>query len=405
MMAAVSAHSKYGKSYATALGRTIQLSKRISEMNRKYRTPCKLWALLLAVLLLVAGGAVSVGAAPQAQQPSKTMPDQVYVGGMPFGVKFYTEGILVVGFCDVDVTSGGGGTRNVNPAKNAGLKIRDVITAVNGKAPAGAATLTKAVEESGGKPVTLTIKRVSHGSAISASKKVNEPQATELTVSVTPAYSASENRYKTGLWVRDSGAGIGTVTFIIPGSNAFAGLGHGICDGDTGDLIPMQRGQVTDVTVSGIDKGEVGAPGAIKGYFAPGKTGSLLGNTECGVYGIFASLPASAVDQLPIGTRRDVQEGEATILCTLDNGKVGRYKIQITSVDRDATGSKCFTISVTDPALIQKTGGIVQGMSGSPVIQNGKLVGAVTHVLINDPTCGYGIFIENMLKEMGSLAG
>ena len=374
-------------------------------MNRKYRTPCKLWALLLAVLLLVAGGAVSVGAAPQAQQPSKTMPDQVYVGGMPFGVKFYTEGILVVGFCDVDVTSGGGGTRNVNPAKNAGLKIRDVITAVNGKAPAGAATLTKAVEESGGKPVTLTIKRVSHGSAISASKKVNEPQATELTVSVTPAYSASENRYKTGLWVRDSGAGIGTVTFIIPGSNAFAGLGHGICDGDTGDLIPMQRGQVTDVTVSGIDKGEVGAPGAIKGYFAPGKTGSLLGNTECGVYGIFASLPASAVDQLPIGTRRDVQEGEATILCTLDNGKVGRYKIQITSVDRDATGSKCFTISVTDPALIQKTGGIVQGMSGSPVIQNGKLVGAVTHVLINDPTCGYGIFIENMLKEMGSLAG
>ncbi len=369
-------------------------------MNRKY----KLWALLLAVLLLVTGGAVTVAAENTASpQVGGKVPDQVYVGGMPFGVKFYTEGILVVGFCDVDVTSGGGGTRNVNPAKTAGLKLRDVIIGVNGKAPAGAASLTKAVEESGGKPVTLTVKRytAAHGSAISAARKVGDGRTfTELTVTVTPAYSASENRYKTGLWVRDSGAGIGTVTFIIPESNAFAGLGHGICDSDTGDLIPMQRGQVTDVTVSGVDKGEPGAPGAIKGYFAPGKTGTLLGNTECGVYGLFAALPASAADRLPVGTRQEVCEGDATILCTLDNGKVGRYTVKITSVDRSAKGSKCFTITVTDPALIEKTGGIVQGMSGSPVIQNGKLVGAVTHVLIGDPTSGYGIFIDNMMREM-----
>lgn len=371
-------------------------------MKKRYS---KLWALLLAVLLLITGGALTVGAAPETGPVDGKAPDRVYVGGMPFGVKFYTEGILVVGFCDVDVTSGGGGTRHVNPAKNAGLKLRDVITAVNGQAPVGAATLTKAVEESGGKPVTLTIKRMTHGATITAAKREGEPRATELTLTVTPAYSASENRYKTGLWVRDSGAGIGTVTFIVPGSNAFAGLGHGICDGDTGELIPMQRGQVTDVTVSGVDKGEVGAPGAIKGYFAPGKTGTLLGNTECGVYGIFAALPAEAVDQLPVGTRGEVREGEAAILCTLDNGKVGRYSIEITSVDPAASGSKCFTISVTDPALIQKTGGIVQGMSGSPIIQNGKIVGAVTHVLINDPTSGYGIFVENMLNQMGDLAG
>ena len=363
-------------------------------MNKKIN---RIWALLLATLLLVTGGALTAAA----ESPTPNRPQEVYVGGMPFGVKFYTEGILVVGFCDVDVTSGGGGTRNVNPARNAGIRMRDVIIAVNGKAPAGAASLTKAVEESGGKPVTLTIKRYS---ASHSSKKTATPSATELTISVTPAYSASENRYKTGLWVRDSGAGIGTVTFIIPKSNAFAGLGHGICDGETGKLIPMQRGQVTNVTVSGVDKGAAGAPGAIKGYFAPGKTGSLLGNTPCGVYGVFAALPDTATTKLPVGCRRDVTEGDATLLCTLDNGAVGQYQVKITSVDYTAAGSKCFTLTVTDPALIRKTGGIVQGMSGSPIIQNGKLVGAVTHVMINDPTAGYGIFIENMLSQMGELA-
>ena len=365
-------------------------------MNRNWN---KLWALLLAVLLLVTGGAVTASAA---SPTNGSVPSEVYAGGMPFGVKFYTEGILVVGFCDVDVTSTGGGTRNVNPARTAGIKMRDVITAVNGKAPAGAASLTKAVEESGGKPVTLTIKR--YRNPHSGTKKTTAPAFTELTITVTPTYSASENRYKTGLWVRDSGAGIGTVTFIVPETGAFAGLGHGICDGETGKLIPMQRGQITDVTVSGVDRGEAGAPGAIKGYFAPGKTGSLLGNTDCGVYGIFAAIPSAAGEKIPVGCRHEVTEGDATILCTLDNGSVGKYGIKITSVDRTATGSKCFTISVTDPHLIEKTGGIVQGMSGSPVIQNGKLVGAVTHVLINDPTAGYGIFIDNMVREMGTLA-
>ena len=379
-------------------------------MKSKY---IRIWALLLSVVLLMASGTVAADAAtaeaatvsaspclnPADTGTAGTAPERVLVGGMPFGVKFQTEGILVVGFCDVDVTTGGGGCQNINPARTAGLKLRDVIVKVNGKAPVGAASLTKAVEESGGKPVTLTVRRPTQ-----AHTGKKQPEAggheTELTVSVTPAYSASESRYKTGLWVRDSGAGIGTVTFIIPEGNAFAGLGHGICDGDTGELIPMQRGQVTDVTVSGVERGEAGDPGAIKGYFAPGKTGNLLGNTECGVYGIFSARPATAVKKLPVGRKEDLHEGDATILCTLDNGKIGEYRIKITSIDRNATGSKCFTISVTDPTLIEKTGGIVQGMSGSPVCQDGKLVGAVTHVLISDPTAGYGIFIENMLREM-----
>ena len=373
-------------------------------MNRKY---IKLGAWLLAVALLVTAGAVTASATdPRGSggQNDASTPRSVYVGGMPFGVKFTTEGILVVGFCDVDVTSAGGGTRSVNPARDAGLKMRDVIVGVNGKAPVCAASLTKAAEESAGKPITLTVKRSvqTHGTKKQGG---SECRAAELTVTVTPVKSVSEDRYKTGLWVRDSGAGIGTVTFILPETKAFAGLGHGICDGDTGELIPMQRGQVTDVTVSGIERGEAGDPGAIKGYFAPGKTGSLLGNTECGVYGVFTQIPAAATTRLPVGRKQELREGDATILCTLDDGKVGQYKVKITSIDRAATGSKCFTLTVTDPALIEKTGGIVQGMSGSPIIQNGKLVGAVTHVLINDPTAGYGIFAENMLGVMPEMLG
>ncbi len=357
---------------------------------RRYRI-LRVWSVLLILAILLTGGILSAGAAEVGG------PEQVYVGGMPFGVKFYTEGILVVGFCDVDVAAGG---RVINPARDAGLKMRDVITKINGEVPTDATVLTAAVEASGGKPVALTVKRQANGND---KRKSGEGRTMELTVSVTPAYSVSENRYKTGMWVRDSGAGIGTVTFVIPGSHAFAGLGHGICDGDTGELVPMRRGQVTDVTVSGVDRGAVGAPGAIKGYFAPGKTGTLLGNTDCGVFGVLCNRPAAAEQLLPVGHRQEVREGDATILCTLDDGAVGSYSVRITSVDAGAGGSKCFGITVTDPALIQKTGGIVQGMSGSPVIQNGKLVGAVTHVLINDPTTGYGIFIDNMLRDMPQL--
>ncbi len=362
---------------------------RYRNAGRAILTP--LLAAVLAVILLLMGGILSAGAA------DVEAPDQVYVGGMPFGVKFYTEGILVVGFCDVDVAAGG---RTINPARDAGLKPRDIITRINGEVPIDAGALTAAVEASGGQPLALTVKRLSNGTD---KRKGGDARVMELTVSVTPAYSVSENRYKTGMWVRDSGAGIGTVTFIIPGSNAFAGLGHGICDGDTGELVPMRRGQVTDVTVSGVDRGAVGAPGAIKGYFTPGKIGTLLGNTDCGVFGVLTAPPASANRLLPVGRREDLHEGDATILCTLDDGKIGEYAVRITAVDPAASGSKCFGITVTDPALIQKTGGIVQGMSGSPVIQNGKLVGAVTHVLINDPTTGYGIFIDNMLRDMPEL--
>lgn len=297
-------------------------------------------------------------------------------GGIPFGVKFSTEGVVVIGFCDVE-----GVPKSQNPAYAAGLRPKDIITKINGAEIRDAAELTRTVEDSGGKNISLTYKR----------------DGAEKTISLTPLYSKSEGKYKTGIWVRDSGAGIGTVTYIFPETAEFAGLGHGICDGETGKLIPIERGVVLDVTVSGIKKGVSGAPGEIKGYFGSVKRGTLVKNTDCGVYGMFSQLPEGVGEAIEVGSRRDVECGEAEILCTLDDGQRHSYKIEINEINLDAKGSKCFIINIKDPELIERTGGIVQGMSGSPIIQNGKLIGAVTHVMINDPTVGYGIFIENML--------
>lgn len=275
-----------------------------------------------------------------ASHSQKTL--RVHVGGVPFGVKFMTDGVLVVGLCEIKTDHG-----TKNPAKEAGLRAGDVIKAVNGKRLGSAAELTSLAEQSGGKSLTLLCVR----------------DGKEITVSLTPARSVEEGRYKTGLYVRDSGAGIGTVTFIMPKTCAFAGLGHGICDAGTGALIPMERGAVVDVTVSGVVKGLPGAPGEIKGFFKSGKTGTLLGNTECGVYGVFANLPEGVSRQtVPIGGRNELKEGKAYLVCTLEGGTRRQYEIEISSIRRDSTTNKCFHVKVTDPALLSQTGGIVQGM-------------------------------------------
>lgn len=204
---------------------------------------------------------------------------------------------------------------------------------------------------------------------------------------------------------RDSTAGIGTVTYIIPETGAFAGLGHGIYDIDTGKLVPLRRGTVNDVIISGIKKGRAGAPGELQGYFGSEKLGTLMYNYDCGVYGVFSDIPDCTKDTepMPIGLSSDITEGDAEILCTLDDSGIKRYTVKIAQISRDDSSTKNFIIEVTDQELINLTGGIIQGMSGSPVIQNGKLVGAVTHVMIGEPTRGYGIFIENMLRGSDGL--
>ena len=192
------------------------------------------------------------------------------------------------------------------------------------------------------------------------------------------------------------------MTYVLPDGN-FGGLGHGICDSETGELTPIFNGSVLGVTLNGIVKGQRGAPGELKGYFNSSKVGALYKNTENGVFGALASVPdVISGKTYSIGLKNDLKEGAATVICTLDDNVRREYSIEISNINRSATGNKCFTVKITDEKLLAATGGIVQGMSGSPIIQNGKLVGAITHVLINDPTTGYGIFIENMLTKSAS---
>ena len=356
-------------------------------MKKTLRALCigaLLCALLCGPMLLRVGAscAQQVQSSPPAAKDYSSL--QLIPGGIPFGVKFTTDGVLVVGFCDIEKEGG-----LCNPARDAGLRVRDILTHLNDQPITSAQDLTDKMAASGGASVSV---RYTRG---------GKPCTTTL----TPVKDASTGTLKSGLYVRDSGAGIGTLTFVLPGSGAFAGLGHGICDSDTGELMPMHRGRVTDVTISGVNRGVSGTPGELRGYFGTGKQGTLLQNTPCGVFGVLQSIPEQLAGQsCGVATRDEVHEGEATVLCTLSSNERRSYSVRISAINPSARGSKCFTVQVTDPSLLEETGGIVQGMSGSPILQDGKIVGAVTHVLIGDPSRGYGIFIENMLDQMDGVA-
>lgn len=304
---------------------------------------------------------------------------KVYPGGQTFGIKLQTDGVLVVGVGEV---SGPGG--NVTPAADAGIKAGDIITAVGDEPVDSILSLNERISESEGKSTLVTFERdgISH------------------TVCPIPVYDGKG--YKIGVWVRDSTAGIGTLTYIIPETLAFGGLGHGIYDSDTGILMPMKRGCVSDVILTGIKKGKAGAPGELQGYFGTACSGTALSNTDSGVYGIFSLAPSGSDKLISLAPEEDVEIGNAEIICSVE-GSAKRYKAKISKLDTSGEETRNFIIEITDPALLEITGGIVQGMSGSPVIQHGKLVGAVTHVMITDPTKGYGIFIERMIRGCDSL--
>lgn len=217
-----------------------------------------------------------------------------------------------------------------------------------------------------------------------------------FSVEVTPVYG--EGSFKTGMWVRDSAAGIGTLTFYDPATGVFAGLGHGICDMDTNGVMALKSGEPAPITLSGIVKGQADSPGQLRGYFSSEESlGTLLANRETGVYGTLHQAPAGeAVETL---TREEVATGPVQLLVSLDETGPQLYEAEIQEIiNRDKT-TKNLVVQVTDPRLLERTGGIVQGMSGAPILQNGKLAGAITHVFTEDPTLGYGIFISNMLED------
>ena len=298
--------------------------------------------------------------------------------GTPFGIKMFTNGVVIVGVADIQSDG-----RTVNPAAVSGLKVGDIITAIDGRAVTQNEQVAETIEASEGKPLELSVVR--------DDKKIS--------VTLSPVRSDVDSTYKGGLWVRDSTAGIGTVTFYDPKTGAFGGLGHGICDVDTNKLMPLGSGEVVPVTISGIVKGQKGHAGELRGYFnSDFPIGNLQANSAVGVYGTLNSSPVSG-KAIKVAMKQEVQTGPAQIYTTVDGGAPRTFDIQIESINyHNNAQSKNLVVCVTDPELLKISGGIVQGMSGSPIIQNGMLVGAVTHVFINDPTRGYGILAENMVE-------
>lgn len=307
-------------------------------------------------------------------------------GGNPFGIKLLMDGVMVTQLGAVLDNSG----RTVCPAENAGIQVGDIIRSVDGESIVSNSRLQEIVSESGGKSMKITAER----------------DGREFTVTLDPVYSKKTNMWRGGMWVRDSVAGIGTITFISKKTGEFAGLGHPICDADTGELVPLYSGEAVPVEIIEAKKGEKGIPGELHGCFAKGAAyGTLNRNNGCGIYG---NLTDEAVEELCgnaeefiMGYRQEITTGKAEIYTTISGCKPEKYSIEIESIDFNGSDdSRNMVIRITDKRLIEAAGGIIQGMSGSPIIQNGKLIGAVTHVFVADPTRGYAIFAENMAEYL-----
>lgn len=311
--------------------------------------------------------------------------NKVVLCGTPFGIKLFTNGVVIVGMTEVDSENG-----PFNPSKEAGLREGDRIISINDIQVTSNNQVASLIENLGGQIVHMEVERGGE----------------EMSVEFEPVYSVSSKKYKAGLWVRDSSAGIGTLTFYDPETRAFGGLGHGICDIDTGELLPLGSGEIIPAEITSILKSVSGSPGELCGYF---KETSVLGelslNNEAGVYGQLKKYPVESDKTYEVAMKQDIEEGEAQILSTVNSGEPKTYTIEIERIYyKSESKQKNMVIRVTDPELLEKTGGIVQGMSGSPIIQNGKFVGAVTHVFVNDPERGYAIFAENMVSETESLS-
>ena len=296
--------------------------------------------------------------------------------GKAVGIKIYTDGLLVIGTSEVN---------GENAAKKCGIKVNDRITEANGEAVETSERFAQIVNE--------------HPDGINI-KVVRDNQNIEI--NAVPVL-AEDNIYRLGLWVRDSTAGIGTVTYYDPSSKAFAALGHAINDVDTGNILSVKSGNILNCDILSVTKSEKGNPGEINGAFEGDIIGDLSVNSQIGVFGKMTSNEFSDLnDAIPVAAKGQVQEGDAYILSDAFGNNTEQYSIKINKITNEA--DKGLVIEITDDRLIEMTGGIVQGMSGSPIIQNGRLVGAVTHVFVNNPTKGYGTLAENMI-DMQTKAG
>ncbi|MCL1881480.1 MAG: SpoIVB peptidase [Oscillospiraceae bacterium] len=356
----------------------LQVFKNAENSNCDYEVQLKLFGLF----------PIKTAQAEEIERP------ELVLGGTPFGIKILTDGAIVT---ELGMVEGEHGFSS--PAREAGIKSGDVITKVNGIEISSNADVANAVQQkSNGEITQITFIR----------------DDKERTVNITPKRSTQDGSYKIGMWVRDSSAGIGTLTFYNPNNSSFGGLGHAICDIDTGQIMPISSGQTVPVYISGVVKGYTGAPGELCGTFVSRvSVGEIKGNTESGIFGIMPDPPVNAFDccenideksnelqTIPMAYKQEVKVGPATIFTTIDGNTPKEYDIMIEKIDYNPQNqTKNMVVKITDRNLLKETGGIVQGMSGSPIVQNGKLVGAVTHVFVGDPTRGYAIFAENMYRK------
>ena len=312
------------------------------------------------------------------------LPEKVLIpGGHSVGVKMDVKGVLIVGLEEIETLNG----KVVNPGLDAGLQIGDNIVEIDGKKVNNADEVKEIINQTK-KDVRLKVKR----------------KDDMINIKLTPVLCADDNSYKMGLWVKEKTAGIGTLTYFDPSTQTFGALGHGITDPETGTILSVAKGELLNSKVQSVKQGKAGAPGEIRGIFyeADAPLGKLSYNTEYGIFGTtYQSIENPFYQQpLKIGYQNEIKKGPAYILTTLDGNKIEKYEINIEKINHQTKPStKSIVIKVTDKRLLEKSGGIIQGMSGSPIIQNDKIIGAVTHVFVNDPQKGYGIFIEWMLRN------
>lgn len=305
----------------------------------------------------------------------------VFVSGESFGIKLYTDGVIVVGTKDVELDD-----KTVNPAKKAGICVGDVIISINGINVYSSDDVIDAINNNNGLDYRIKVKR----------------DGRYKNFTLKPVYSNKEGCYKAGMWVRDSTAGIGTVTFYNKQSGMFAALGHQINDVDTNEIIPLLEGEAVGATVTGVQSGNKNAAGSLCCRFEDYTVGRLMENTSCGIYGSYTSV-SDKTKEYTVAAAQEVKKGSAQIISTVDGNSPQTYDIEIVKVNYKGDCEKDIVFKVKDDKLIEKTGGIVQGMSGSPIIQNNKLVGAVTHVIVDNPKKGYGIFAQTMYEKSNNV--
>jgi len=308
----------------------------------------------------------------------KAESEKVFVSGKSFGIKFYTDGVIIVGTKDINIDG-----QIVNPTKEAGLQVGDVIISINGTRVYASDEVEKILNDNNGQSYTIRVKR----------------DGSYKTFDLKPVYVPNESCYKAGMWVRDSTAGIGTVTFFYPKTNMVATLGHPITDVDTGEIMPILNGEAVETTVTGVTKSSGSETGSLSCDFSNIRIGSLTKNTKHGVYGKYdndADLSDALVYE--VAAVQEIEKGFCQLICTVEGDKPQVYSAEITKISYNDK-EKNMIIKITDDRLLGITGGIVQGMSGTPIIQNGKLIGAVTHVIVNGPSRGYAIFAQTMIDE------